>query len=155
MRLLSVLICAVALSISPSVATAQTGASAIAKLQFLTGTWRCVIQGGSSNGRAQHVSYSFSPNRQWMEERSWGASMSDWEVQMWGYDPNRQLLTAYQFTGGGVATKSVGGWINGSFVAKRDDNGATVTLEPQGKRRINWVIRSADGSSTVRELCAR
>ena len=144
------------LSLSP--AAAQQSAAAIHKLAFMQGTWRCVRHGYSAvYAPVYYLNYSFSPDGRWMLERSVGTSQSvkDWEVQMWGYDVVRKHLTAYRFTRGGVVTKTVAGWQNGVFVSKRDDNGATVTIRQHSSRAFDWVIQSADKSSTVTEACSR
>ena len=141
-----------------SPAVGQQGAAAMHKLAFMQGTWHCVRHGYSTvYSPAYYLNYSFSPDGRWMEERSVGNSESvkDWEVQMWGYDVVRRRLTAFRFTSAGVTTKTVAGWQNGVFVSKRDDNGATVSIRRTSARAFNWIVQSADKSSTVIEACSR
>lgn len=138
-------------------ACAQQGASAIRKLSFMQGTWHCVLRGGPNTGFRDTLSYSFSPNGNWMIEQEGGIYRGQrlWSLQMWGYDPQRQKLVAYQFTNGGVATKSVTGWQNGLFVSQRDDNNATVSIRQHSKRAFDWIIQSPDKSQTATQVCTR
>jgi hypothetical protein len=131
--------------------------SAMEKLSFLKGAWVCTIRGGSSNGLVQDVQYSFSPDGLWMTELSdaSGPNQDDWATQVWGYDVNVGKFVAYNFAANGVFTKSVDGWINGSFVSHRDDNGASVSVKPIDSNSMQWTIESADHSSIVREDCVR
>jgi hypothetical protein len=133
-------------------------AAAIKKLAFLSGSWRCVIQGKNvPSGDVDHVSYEFSPDWLWMIERSnlQENGHTFWTTQLWGYDAGRKQLVAYQFTRNGVFTKTVDGWVGGEFQSKRDDNGATVSVKPINENAFDWVIESADHSSIVTEACTR
>lgn len=135
----------------------QPDISAMKKLAFLSGAWVCTVEGGTSNGLAQNVEYSFSPDGLWMTELSQdsGPGQNDWATQIWGYDVRAGKLVAYNFTPYGVFTKSVEGWVDGAFVSHRDDNGATVSVRPISSRAMQWVIESADHSSIVKENCER
>ncbi len=82
-------------------------------------------------------------------------SASGWSTQLWGYDVTQPGFSAYQFTPAGVFTKSVRGWENGNFVSTRDDNHAIVSIRKRSNRAFDWVIQSADKSSTVIEACTR
>ncbi|HVS45965.1 MAG TPA: hypothetical protein VMS32_04805, partial [Verrucomicrobiae bacterium] len=112
---------------------------------------------GQGAGYVDRSTYRFVAGGTWMEEYSdpgpRHADMSS--VQMWGYDGSRKNLVAYQFMGAGVATKLIDGWQNGSFISHRDDNGATVSIQPRNARAFDWVIVSKDQSNTVREECTR
>jgi hypothetical protein len=110
----------------------QPDISAMKKLGFLSGTWACTVEGGTSNGLVLKVGYSFSPDGLWMTELSQdaGPGHNDWATQIWGYDVRAGKLVAYAFTPYGVFTKSVEGWLDGAFVSHRDDNGATVSVRP-------------------------
>ena len=135
----------------------QPDMSAMQKLAFLSGTWACTIKGGSSNGFVQDVKYSFSPDGRWMTEVSLNSEPNedDYATQMWGYDARVGKLVAYNFGANGVFTKSVGGWVDGKFTSRRDDNGAIVSLKPIDNRNMQWIIASADGTYIVQEDCVR
>lgn len=133
-------------------ASAKQSADAIARLRFMAGSWRCVVRGGVSNSEAFDLTYTFSPDGKWMEERQTGG---DWEVQMWGFDSRKGKLVAYQFTPGGVFTKTVEGWVNGVFTSTRNDNGATVSMHPKNNGSFDWVVESADHAYIVTEVCRR
>jgi hypothetical protein len=135
----------------------QPDVTAMKKLSFLSGAWRCTVEAGTSNGLVQDVTYSFSPDGLWMTELSQdsGPGHNDWATQIWGYDARAGKLVAYNFTPMGVFTKSVDGWINGAFVSHRDDNGATVSVRPISSGSMQWVIESADHSNIVKENCVR
>lgn len=64
----------------------QSPLYAIQRLAFLSGTWRCEVSGGSSNGGALEINYSFSPDGLWMTEtsRAAGSVASDWSLQVLG-----------------------------------------------------------------------
>jgi hypothetical protein len=154
----SAVIAIAALFFATCTASAQSpGADAIRKLSFLSGKWVCTIAGGISNGEVQDSEYSFSPDSLWMTELSWdaGAAKRYFATQMWGYDASAAKLVAYQFTSNGVFTKTVEGWIDGAFTARRDDNGATVSVKQVGAGSVEWTIASADKSSIVKEECVR
>jgi len=138
-------------------ASSQQGPDAIHKLSFMKGSWHCVVHGGPSDGFKDVLSYSFSPDWDWMIEQESGTVSGQpiWSAQMWGYDVQRQKLVAYQFTNRGVFTKSIVGWKNGLFVSLRDDNNASVSIRPRGKRAFDWVIGSPDGSSIVIQACRK
>jgi hypothetical protein len=147
-----------ALLCSAGAASAQeAGADAMGKLTFLSGKWNCTIAGGISNGQVQVNDYSFSPDKLWMTELSWdeGADKKNFATQMWGYDAIAGKLVAYQFTPNGVYTKTVDGWIDGAFTARRNDNGATVSVKQVNAESMEWTIASADKSSIVKEECVR
>jgi hypothetical protein len=135
----------------------QLGASAMQRLAFLSGRWTCTVSGGESNGLTLDLSYSFSPNVLWMTEvsRTSEATGNDWATQIWGYDARNQKLLAFQFTESGVFTKTVDGWVDGVFLSQRDDNQATVSLKPISANTMQWIIESADHSSTIKEDCVR
>ena len=148
----------VALLVGCGIASAQDqGPQAMKKLTFLAGSWNCVIRGGPSNGVRDHLVYEFSPDYLWMIERSnvTEGGQTNWSAQIWGYDAARSSLVAYQFSSGGVSSKTVEGWIDGRFVSKRDDNGSTVSAKPIDAHTFDWVIESADGSHVVTEHCSR
>ena len=156
-RFIAVAISAIVL-LSASPAAAQQSAAAIHKLAFMQGTWRCVKHGPANYPPVYFLSYSFSPDGNWMEERAVGksaASAKDWEVQMWGYDAARKKLVAYRFTAGGAATKTVSGWQNGEFVSRRDDNGVTISIRQHSRRAFDWIVQSADKSATTVDACTR
>jgi hypothetical protein len=138
-------------------AFSQQGPDAIHKLSFMKGAWHCVLHGGQSNGFKDALSYSFSPDWNWMIEQESGTMSGQpiWSAQIWGYDAQRQKLVAYQFTNRGVFTKSIVGWQKGLFVSRRDDNNFTVSIRPRGKRAFDWIIGSPDGSSTVVQACRK
>ncbi len=142
-----------------SVALAQDqGSGAIRKLAFLSGSWRCVIQGKEvPSGDVDRVNYEFSPDWSWMIERSDLRENAHryWSTQRWGYDARSKQLVAYQFTPNGVFTKRVEGWVGGRFQSTRNDTGATVTINPINENAFDWVIESADHSNTVTEVCRR
>jgi hypothetical protein len=141
------------------VALAQDlGPEAIRRLAFLSGSWHCVIRGTAvPKGDSDNLSYAFSQDWFWMIERSdlIENGHHNWSTQLWGYDAPNKRLVAYQFTPNGVFTKSVAGWVEGRFQSRRDDSGATVTIEPINKSSFNWVIESADHSNIVTEACTR
>jgi hypothetical protein len=131
---------------------------AIKKLAFLKGSWNCAISGPKAPpGDVDHLTYEFSPDWTWMIERSNLRENGKvfWSMQVWGYDASRKQLAAYQFEPSGVYTKTVQGWVDGVFVSKRDDNGATVTLKPVSQNAFDWTIESADRSYVVTEECIR
>jgi hypothetical protein len=140
-------------------ATAQDqDSAAIKKLAFLSGSWHCVIQGkGVPSGDVDHLSYEFSPDWSWMIERSDVQENGHryWSTQLWGYDAHNKQLVAYQFNSNGVFTKRVEGWVGGRFQSTRNDNGATVTINPVNKNAFDWVIETAGHSSVVTESCTR
>jgi hypothetical protein len=148
---------AAALAICGTAASAQqTGAAAMQKLSFLSGKWTCTIKNGPSNGEIQLVKYVFSPDGHWMTETSWSdPGKKDYATQVWGYDANAGRLVAYQFARDGLYTKTVQGWMDGAFTAKRNDNGATVSVKQVGASAIEWTIASVDGSFVVKEECVR
>lgn len=123
----------------------------------MAGSWNCIVRGGPGNGYASKLSYSFSPDGFWMVESETGLrkSPAGWSTQLWGYDRTQPGFSAYQFTPAGVFTKSVRGWENGEFVSTRDDNHAIVSIRKRSNRAFDWVIQSADKSSTVIEACKR
>ncbi len=135
----------------------QQGTDALHKLAFLKGTWACTIKGGPGNGFVQDVKYSFSPDGLWMAEVSLNSAPheDDFATQMWGYDARTGKLVAYNFAANGVYTKSVEGWVDGKFISRRDDNGATVSLKPIDSHTMQWIISSADGTYVVSEDCVR
>jgi hypothetical protein len=141
-----------------SVSTQQQAVAALRKLHFMTGSWRCVVHGGLGNGYVSKLSYAFSPDGLWMSESESAASSRyprAWSMQMWGYDALHKSFDAYQFTPQGVFTKTVQGWQNGKFVSTRDDNQAIISIRPGSSRAFEWLIQTADKSSTVTETCTR
>ena len=138
-----------------SCAARAAGPEDIAKLKFMTGTWKCIVHGGPSEGYVSYPTYSFSQDGSWMEEREAGKSGTFVDVQMWGYDAGSKRLVAHQFTPDGVFTKSVDGWVDGMFVGHRDDNNATIAVQPKDSKHCTWIITSADKSSVVKEVCSR
>ena len=135
----------------------QRDIASIKKLSFLAGSWHCVVHGGSGDGYASTLSYSFSPDGQWMIEQERGPRNNPqaWSLQMWGYDFQRRGLVAYQFTPAGLFTKTIRGWENGEFVSIRDDNQAVVSIRQRSPRAVDWVIQPADKSPAVIEACNR
>ena len=128
------------------------------KLHWIAGSWTCVFVGTNVvHGAPDHPRYRFFGAGLWLEESSdyHEGGKDDSSTQIWGFDPAQKRLVAYQFSPGGVATKSVDGWVNGMFVSHRDDNGATVTIVPKGAKAFDWVIVSKDQTYTVREECKR
>jgi hypothetical protein len=45
--------------------------------------------------------------------------------------------------------------VGSRFQSKRDDNGATVTINPVNKNAFDWIIETADHSNVVTEVCTR
>ena len=135
----------------------QSGLAAMQKLSFLAGSWTCTVKSGVSNGLVLNLNYSFSPDGRWMTEHSEDAETKggDWATQVWGYDARSDKLVAYQFVASGVFTKTVDGWVDGVFTSHRDDNGATISLKPMGPKTMQWIIESADHSSTVKQDCVK
>jgi hypothetical protein len=128
------------------------------KLAFMAGSWTCTIQGPQAPpGDVEHANYSFSPDWTWMIERSdlTEKGRTYWTAQVWGYDLYQRRLVAYRFSSQGVSTKTVTGWVDGQFRSVRDDDGATVSIEPISKSAFNWIEKSADHSWTVTEACRR
>lgn len=138
-------------------ASAQEGPGAIRKLLFMKGSWQCILHGGPSDGFRDTLTYSFSPDASWMLEQESGSVSPQpiWSAQMWGYDAARKKLVAYQFNTRSVFTKSVSGWQNGLFVSQRNDNHATISIRPLGKRAFDWIIAAPDKSLTVIQACRR
>jgi hypothetical protein len=148
---------AIVAAVLPCVARAQqAGSTDIQRLHFLSGTWRCTVHGGPSNGLVQDARYTFSPDGRWMTETSHDAgSDKNWETQMWGYDAAAKKLIAVQFVRDGVFSKTVDGWTGDRFVSHRNDNGAEVSLERAGSDAATWTIASADRSFVVTQTCVR
>ena len=123
----------------------------------MAGSWTCTYHGTNANGPADHPKYRFFGGGLWLEEssdyRQGGQDYSS--TQIWGFDPRAKRLVAYQFTAGGVATKTVDGWVNGLFVSHRDDDHSTVSIVPKGAKAFDWLIVSADHNTTIREECKR
>ncbi|MFN2449601.1 MAG: hypothetical protein ABR508_07400 [Candidatus Baltobacteraceae bacterium] len=136
-------------------AHARTGADAMKRLAFLSGSWTCTMHGGSSEGVVDHLTYSFTADGRWMIERS-DVQGGESSVQIWGYDPAQRRLIAQQYGPQGVATKTVDGWKQNQFVSRRDDNGATIVLQQSAPNAFSWTVHaSAPGQSAVRENCIR
>jgi hypothetical protein len=135
----------------------QRDISSIRKLRFMAGSWHCVVHGGPANGYATTLSYSFSPDGQWVIEQERGpkSNAEAWSLQMWGYDFRQHSLVAYQFTPAGLFTKTIRGWKNGEFVSTRDDNSAVVSLRQRSRHAVDWVIQPADKSAAVIEACTK
>lgn len=157
LKLARVLAAIISLSAIPAVGKADDGLAAIQRLMFLKGTWDCTVAGGSADSITQKVHYSFSPDHGWMTEVSdpSGPTAEDWATQLWGYDSKSGKIVAYNFARNGVTTKSVTGWVNGSFVSRRDDNGLLVVLKPVSADIVEWLVKRQDQTTLVREECKR
>ncbi|MBV9270455.1 MAG: hypothetical protein JO165_05130 [Candidatus Eremiobacteraeota bacterium] len=132
-----------------------SGAEAMRKLAFLTGTWKCTFKDTAGNNVVQQANYSFSPDGLWMTETSHDeGSDTNWETQMWGYDVRADKLVAYQFYGDTVSTKSVQGWVDGVFVSRRDDNNAIVSMKPVNQNSMEWIIKLGKPGTFIEE-CSR
>lgn len=128
------------------------------KLAFMEGSWTCAIHGTQvPPGDAARATYSFSPDRRWMVERTNLTEKGHmyWSVQVWGYDSHQQRLVAYRFTTQGVTTKTVAGWEGGQFRSVDDGSGEMVSIEPVSKNAFNWIEEAADHSWTITEACRR